>query len=289
MVNLYDYVANNDLIKKFAVDDFLFVEYKCLFPEDKVGYYTSSNYFIYVLGGRKKWITGTSEYDVHGGDGIFIKRGAYVAQKYQDEDFCALVIFIPDNFIETVVKKYASQYPGRKHTPDNSDSIIGLHLDETFSAYFHSVLSYFPKNVSPPKELLLLKFEELILNILASPQNRELCTHFHAIRDQGKVSVRDMMEKNFMYNMSMEEYARLCARSLSSFKTEFCDVYNTSPGKWLITKRLEYAKFLLETTSDSVGDVSFKSGFKNTSHFVRIFKEQYGKPPLQYRQVQMTH
>lgn len=151
------------------------------------------------------------------------------------------------------------------------------------------MLSYFPRNVSPSKELLLIKFEELILNILASPQNRELCVHFHAIRDEGKVSVRDMMEKNFMFNMSIEEYARLCARSLSTFKADFHDIYKTSPGKWLTTRRLEYAKLLIETTSESINEIALKSGFKNTSHFVRIFKEQYGKPPLQYRQVQLIH
>ena len=114
MIEIYDYVANSDLIKKFSVDDFLFVEYKCLFPDDKVTYYTTSSYFVYVLGGRKKWITGSNEYDVQGGEGIFIKRGAYVAQKFHDDEFCALAIFIPDNFIETVVKKYTSQYPGKK-------------------------------------------------------------------------------------------------------------------------------------------------------------------------------
>jgi AraC-like DNA-binding protein len=240
------------------------------------------------LGGRKKWTVDNKDYLVHDGEGLFVRKGAYVAQKFFDEDFCALLIFVPDNFIQTVVKKYTALHSGRKHSGADG-SIIRLNIDQTLSAYFHSVLSFFPKTDSPPKELLTIKFEELILQVLASQTNGELAAHFCAIQeDVGKVSVREVMERYFMYNMNMDEYARLCARSLSSFKADFFEVYRTSPGKWLTIKRLEYAKHLLETTDESISGLAFKCGFKNTSHFVRIFKDRYGKPPLQYRQVVMV-
>jgi AraC-like DNA-binding protein len=92
------------------------------------------------------------------------------------------------------------------------------------------------------------------------------------------------MEQFFMSNMSLSEYAKLCARSLTTFKAEFQEVYGMPPGKWLTVRRLEFARHLLETTDEPINDVTLRSGFKNTSHFVRLFKETYGKPPLQYRQ-----
>jgi transcriptional regulator GlxA family with amidase domain len=95
------------------------------------------------------------------------------------------------------------------------------------------------------------------------------------------------MEKYFMHPLSLNDYARLCARSLSSFKADFFDTFKTSPGKWLMTKRLEHARLLIETTEAPVSEVAANAGFKNTSHFVRIFKETYGRPPLQYRQAPM--
>ena len=284
MLNIYDFVVqNNNLYKKFEVDDLLFIEYRCLFPDDTIAYWTSSNYFLYILGGRKKWITAKDEYTIYDGEAIFVKKGAYTAQKFYDDDFCALAIFVPDDFIRNVINKYASIFPEKKLDQDGSDSIIPITMDQSFATYFQSVLSYFPNAVAPPKELLTIKFEELILNILASPGNNELASHFYGIQDTGKISVREIMENNFMYNMSLDEYARLCARSLTSFKIDFFETYRTSPGKWLTTKRLEYAKLLIETTHHSVADIAVKSGFKNTSHFVRIFKETYGKPPLQHR------
>ena len=180
MTNVYDFVSNSNLFKKFEVNDLLFVEYKCLFPENKVAYWTSSNYFIYVLGGRKRYVSGDNEYLIEVGEGIFIKRGVYVAERFDNEDFCALVIFVPDSFIESVTKKYAGLHPA-KQRPSTGDSIIRLNMDGAFSSYFHSVLSYFPKSVSPPGELLVIKFEELILNILASPDNEELSAHLLSI------------------------------------------------------------------------------------------------------------
>jgi transcriptional regulator GlxA family with amidase domain len=56
-----------------------------------------------------------------------------------------------------------------------------------------------------------------------------------------------------------------------------------------MAKRLEHARLLIETTEASVSEVAANAGFKNTSHFVRIFKDTYGKPPLQYRQVTLVH
>jgi AraC-like DNA-binding protein len=283
MTDVYDFVSNSNLFKKFEVNDLLFVEYKCLFPENKVAYWTSSNYFIYVLGGRKRYVSGNNEYVFKPGEGIFIKRGVYVAERFDSEDFCALVIFVPDSFIESVTRKYAGLH-SRKQQPVAGDSIIRMNMDEAFASYFRSVLSYFPKPVSPPGELLLIKFEELIVNILTSPDNDELSAYLRSIKKNDRVCIRETMEKYFMHPLSLNEYAQLCARSLSSFKADFFDTFKTSPGKWLMTKRLEYARLLIETTKAPISEIVAKAGFRNTSHFVRIFKDTYGKPPLQYRQ-----
>jgi AraC-like DNA-binding protein len=288
MNNVYDFVSNSNLFKKFEVNDLLFVEYKCLFPENKVAYWTSSNYFVYVLGGRKRYVSGNNEYLIEVGEGIFIKRGVYVAERFDNEDFCALAIFVPDNFIESVTRKYAGLYPGKQQSTA-TDSIIRLNMDAAFSSYFQSVLSYFPKPVSPPGELLVIKFEELILNILTSPDNGDLSAQLLSIRKNDKVCIRETMEKYFVHPLSLNEYARLCARSLSSFKTDFFDTFKMSPGKWLMIKRLEHARLLIETTEAPVSEIAVKAGFKNTSHFVRIFKDTYGKPPLQYRQVRLVN
>jgi len=98
-----------------------------------------------------------------------------------------------------------------------------------------------------------------------------------------KISVREVMEDNYFYNLRLDEFARLCGRSLSLFKSDFEKIYGMPPGKWLTEKRLERAKNLLENSNKNIDEIIFESGFKNQSHFGRIFKEKFGKPPLKYK------
>jgi AraC-like DNA-binding protein len=281
MLNLYDYIADNTYFKKFAVNDLMYVEYKCLIEEAE--FWSHHNYFVYIMGGKMKWQTAKNDYIAGKGESIYIRKGAYVAEKYHDEDFCGLIFFVPDEFIKSIVSKSFSVASKSVDWDKEMDSIIPIHIDETLAAFFNSIMSYFPKDITPPRELLNIKFEELILTILTSSTNRSLASYLRSTTETSKVSIPSIMESNFMRNLSLEEYARLCARSLSAFKTDFQNIYKTSPGKWLINKRLEYAKFLVETTDKSVHDIVCHSGFKNISHFVRIFKETYGQPPMKYR------
>jgi transcriptional regulator GlxA family with amidase domain len=91
------------------------------------------------------------------------------------------------------------------------------------------------------------------------------------------------MEANFPYNLELEDFAKLCNRSLSSFMRDFKSKYRTTPGKWLLEKRLDYARKLLATTNKTLTDVIYECGFENQTHFNRVFKEKYGIPPLQFK------
>lgn len=283
MLNVFDYISDSRMFKTFKVDDLLFVEYRCMIEETRLGYWTHNNYFVYVVGGKKKWKTKDKEFVIGNGEALFIKKGAYTAHQYFDEDFCALGIFIPDQFIKTVLSKFLDEKKIRPTAGSFGEPIIPINVDESLSTYFLSVLSYFPKATEPPKNLLTLKFEELIINILTSSGNEDLANYFWEVHGSSKVSIRDIMEAYFNYNMSLQEYARLCGRSLSTFKNDFFSIYKTTPGKWLIKKRLDFAKFLLETTDKSIADIAFECGFKNQSHFARCFKETFSKSPLKLR------
>jgi AraC-like DNA-binding protein len=149
--------------------------------------------------------------------------------------------------------------------------------------FYQSILSYFSTNAQPPENLLELKFKELLLNIVTNKKNHELthymCNLVHVAHDDLEI----IMEGNCFYNMQLHEYARLCHRSLSSFKRDFYSAFHIPPGRWLLEKRLNRAAYLLSHSDGSIVDVICESGFKNVTHFNRAFKKQYGLAPLQYR------
>ena len=150
-------------------------------------------------------------------------------------------------------------------------------------AFYESLHPYFTAKSNPSPHLLELKFKELLLNIISNENNRELNAYLHELTSSANDELHDIMEKNCLYHLELQEYARLCHRSLSSFKRDFYKTFNLPPGRWLLNKRLENACMLLLDTQLPITDVMHESGFKNMTHFDRVFKNHFHISPMQYR------
>ena len=59
----------------------------------------------------------------------------------------------------------------------------------------------------------------------------------------GKLDLVEFMEKNYMFNLSLEKFGYLTGRSLTTFKKDFEKVFQSTPGKWLTHKRLQLAHY----------------------------------------------
>ena len=80
-------------------------------------------------------------------------------------------------------------------------------------------------------------------------------------------------------DLSMEEIASYTGRSLATFKRDFAKVSDLTPQKWLIKRRLEAAHELIKSGKKKVTEACFDVGFKNLSHFSKVYKETYGYAP----------
>jgi AraC family transcriptional regulator, exoenzyme S synthesis regulatory protein ExsA len=277
------FVAANDSIyfKQFRISDLLFTEYKCMAESSVFDIWSRHNYFVYVMTGKLQWNTQKAEYLVYSGEMIFVKKGGNIIHKFFDESFCALLIFMPDDYIKEVAKLEPSAFTKVKET--NSDSVIPIKLDGTLHTYFQSLTSYFFRAEAPSAVLLEVKFKELLLNIISSGEHQNISSYFKSLFYTTKTSIPAIMEANYIYNLSLEEFARLCGRSLSVFKNDFREIYHCSPGRWLTQKRLEYARELLLNSDKTVNELILECGFENASHFSRVFKEKFGTTPVKYR------
>lgn len=81
--------------------------------------------------------------------------------------------------------------------------------------------TYFSGREKPSEPLLRLKLKELVVSILTGGSNRALAGYFQFLSQGDGPSVAEIMEANFRFNLSLDEYAALCHRSLSSFKRDF--------------------------------------------------------------------
>ena len=56
-------------------------------------------------------------------------------------------------------------------------------------------------------------------------------------------------------------------------------VFNETPHRWIMRKRLNYAHNLLLQGKNSPSEVYVQSGFEDLAHFSRAFKKQFGISP----------
>ena len=287
MENLHDSIVNSSHFQKFQVDDLLFVELTCVTNEIRSEIWSHTNYFAYVLGGKKMWKTFKNEYLIKNRDLIFVKKGATSVYQYFEDQFYVLFVFVPDDFIAKVIKKHAATSKSMKPVlKEESDNVIVLNPNEIFSTYFDSLLLYFRQPNPPAKALLSAKLEELILSIVHYGTNPEITQYFSEVCSNENLSMQHVMESNFHKNLSLREFARLCAKSLSVFKRDFSILYGSSPGRWLTEKRLEYSKYLLEISTKEIDEIIEESGFANMSHYIRAFRERFGITPYQFRKAE---
>lgn len=282
MLQFYEFVNGNSMFKKFEVDELLFTEYDCPIEVNPLDYKTTKNYFTFMVSGRVVWKTPGHEIEAGPGDAVFVVKGLQRVYHVSDEDFCALLIFMPDEFIEKVIIRNRINL-GDGHNAESIGPVIPLGRDDILTLYATSVLNYFTQRKPPSKRLLQLRFEELIIHLVSQRGNHLLAEYFAHICRHRRSTLSEVMETHFVYNLKLEEYAKLSGRSISTFNREFRRIYGTTPSKWLKSRRLEYATFLLTTTDLNINQITLECGFKNTSHFIKTFRETFNCTPLQYR------
>ncbi|MBP3627598.1 MAG: helix-turn-helix transcriptional regulator [Clostridia bacterium] len=93
--------------------------------------------------------------------------------------------------------------------------------------------------------------------------------------------VLDYIKKNLTEKLLVEEIADMFYISRSKLMTDFKKVTGITIGDYVLCNRIKLSKELL-MSGKSVNETAVLSGFVNTSHFIRTFKNETGKTPLQY-------
>lgn len=278
MFNFYEKIVSDPIYhRQLSCGDRLITKYNCPLDNKMQGIWSQHNYIAYVMEGRKIWHTAHGSYDLRKGSCVFVRKGACIVEQFFESVFCIVLFFVSDEFVCDVLKSKATPLTkaGRKF-----ETIMPVERNEAIDAFFYSMMPYFGSAKHPDPSLLELKFREIILTIADNPGNSELQSFFSSLLNQPQaVSLQQIMNDNYCYNLRLEEYAQLTNRSLSAFKRDFQKQFDTTPGKWLLEKRLNHAMHLLSNMNKTVSEAAFESGFENPSHFSRAFRQHFGVAP----------
>lgn len=143
---------------------------------------------------------------------------------------------------------------------------------------FDSILPYYELHGAHlPQHLIDIKLQEAMTVLRIVDGSIEgLLANFSL---PGKIDFVEFMLKNYVFNLTVERFASLTGRSLATFKRDFQRIFHTSPQKWLLTKRLKQAHFLLSEKKMRPSEVYLEVGFENLSHFSTAFKKHFGYSP----------
>ncbi len=91
------------------------------------------------------------------------------------------------------------------------------------------------------------------------------------------------MDRDYVQPLDVEALARGAHMSAGHLSREFKRVYGESPYSYLMTRRIERAKALLDRGDLSVTQVCFAVGCSSLGTFSTRFTELVGVPPSVYR------
>ena len=91
------------------------------------------------------------------------------------------------------------------------------------------------------------------------------------------------INSHYMEHLQSQEVAAYAGLSRSYFTRLFTRETGQSPYDYILNVRIKAAKAMLMDSSAHVSEIAKKSGFVNTSHFVKVFREITGQTPANFR------
>jgi AraC family transcriptional regulator len=95
--------------------------------------------------------------------------------------------------------------------------------------------------------------------------------------------VTEFMHDNPSRPIRLSELASLACLSASQFGRAFKVSTGTTPHKWHLATRVEYAKLMLADRRRSLVEIALEAGFSEQSHFTRAFTAANGLSPNAWR------
>ena len=84
-------------------------------------------------------------------------------------------------------------------------------------------------------------------------------------------------------SFTVSECVKLSGVSSRRFSDIFKASFNMTPNRYIVHRKVEYARELLRSGSLSVSEVAEICGFCDVYYFSRVFKAETGVPPKEWR------
>ena len=234
--------------------------------------FIAEHLFFYLVKGTVSGYYGGKHYVLESGEcGVVRKNRLGRQSSLKKNDVVEKIIFVFDlPFLKAFQEKH-QLHPVK--FPD-TESFIRTKPNNLVAGFIQSLTPYYNTRGEMDKAFFDVKREELLLILLQLQP--ELADVFFDYGIPGKINLEEFMNRNYKFNVSLQRFAYLTGRSLSAFKRDFRAIFNDTPNRWLVQKRLQEAYFLIGEKNKKASEVYLELGFEALSHFSFAFKKQFG-------------
>jgi len=161
--------------------------------------------------------------------------------------------------------------------------VVQSAASEMVKHYFDSIITFFENKEALTESILKIKLKELILFLLQTDNSEYIRQIIKSLFSERKFTFKELVEAHIEHTDAIENLAMATNCSVSTFKRKFKEVFNTTPAKYRLDKKLNNVANLLKTTDRAVNNIGYECGFESPEHLSRTFKKQFGVSPSQYR------
>ena len=243
----------------------------------------------YVVRGTKHIYYGDTHYTISRGDVFYLGVGNHYVEDIPEDNrpFEQIVVYYSPTLLQRILLHLNMNYSiniTNSHRCSNCSAFnhVSLPASVALRSFFNHTATYLQDDNMHDETAENIKMTELVY-LIVSQDDGCLKNKVLSNVDSAHENFEQIIYANIFSDISIEMLASKCNRSLTSFKKEFKRHFFMPPHRWFIRQRLMQSRLLLISTSKSISEIGIECTFPNTSHFIKLFKKQYGTTPAIYR------
>lgn len=166
---------------------------------------------------------------------------------------------------------------------DRIPPVIRASAYEQYSLLFDSILKEFI-NPGPDSQTLLKGYcIQLICRMSREAAHPGGCKEVDSAYRVLFKQVSKFVQDNLSSKIMLRDLAGIAGMSPNYFHRVYTKTMGMTPNEFILSLRMNKARELLATTSETISNISFDCGFENIAYFSYVFKRYSGITPSSFR------
>jgi len=184
----------------------------------------------YLYSGKQTIIDRDKKIVVEANQCAFIRRDHQIEMFKQDENgqpYKGITMsFNRDVLREVYYKMVKTKFP--KNVVASDKKVLKVATTPEIMSLFKSITPYFDENIHPNERIVRAKLIEAIYALVE--QSELFYPLLFDFADPWKIDILEFLNRNFMHDLTIEEFATYTGRSLATFKRDFKKISQLKNG-----------------------------------------------------------